>query len=125
MYSIMYNVSAHTIISVDSVYVNKTKVYLMFQSESYDTLLGFNLVTYRSCKVLWKSCVEHHTFFRLHSPLVRRRRHLALPLSSLAKYSYPPSTELQGIHESRLRATPHRTFIRSVLILHFSLNIYR
>ena len=33
-------------------------------TESYDTLLGFNLASYRSCKNLWKSAVEHHSFFR-------------------------------------------------------------
>ena len=33
-------------------------------TESYDTLLGFNLANYRSCKNLWKSAVEHHSFFR-------------------------------------------------------------
>ncbi|XP_040569393.2 LOW QUALITY PROTEIN: tyrosine-protein phosphatase non-receptor type 4-like [Lepeophtheirus salmonis] len=36
-------------------------------TEDYDTLLGFNLTSYRSCKNLWKSAVEHHSFFRLHS----------------------------------------------------------
>ena len=33
-------------------------------TETYDTLLGFNLNSYRSCKNLWKSAVEHHSFFR-------------------------------------------------------------
>ncbi|KAL1137787.1 hypothetical protein AAG570_009483, partial [Ranatra chinensis] len=78
-------------------------------SESYDTLLGFNMVTYRSCKVLWKSCIEHHTFFRLHSPAVRRRN-LPLPLGS--KFSYGGRTELQALEESRLRSHPERAFSR-------------
>ncbi|XP_073970241.1 protein tyrosine phosphatase Meg isoform X3 [Rhodnius prolixus] len=84
------------------------------QSESYDTLLGFNVITYRSCKVLWKSCVEHHTFFRLHSPAVRRRTPV-LPLGG-SKFTYSGRTELQAVEESRLRPRPtsatERTFIR-------------
>ncbi|KAK2709814.1 hypothetical protein QYM36_013479, partial [Artemia franciscana] len=39
-------------------------------SEEYDTLLAFNLVTYRSAKNLWRSCVEHHAFFRLSTPVL-------------------------------------------------------
>jgi len=78
------------------------------QSESYDTLLGFNMITYRSCKVLWKSCVEHHTFFRLHSPAIKRRT--PLPLGS--KFSFSGRTEVQAVEESRLRPRSERTFIR-------------
>ena len=39
-----------------------------WQQMDTESLVGFNLSSYRSCKNLWKSCVEHHTFFRLCSP---------------------------------------------------------
>ncbi|CAG2065928.1 unnamed protein product [Timema podura] len=83
---------------------------LCIQSESYDTLLGFNMVTYRSSKNLWKSCVEHHTFFRLYSPHVRGRR---FPLSLGSKFTYSGRTEFQTVEEGRQRARLERTFIRS------------
>lgn len=31
-------------------------------------MIGFTLSSCRACKLLWKSCIEHHTFFRLISP---------------------------------------------------------
>ena len=61
-------------------------------TESYDTLLGFNLASYRSCKNLWKSAVEHHSFFRLHSPKVAPRRFL---MSLGSKFRYSGRTEFQ------------------------------
>ena len=65
-------------------------------TESYDTLLGFNLANYRSCKNLWKSAVEHHSFFRLHAPrgcsatppmTSTTRKFLTLSLGSKFRYS--------------------------------------
>lgn len=79
-------------------------------SESYDTLLGFNMVTYRSSKNLWKSCVEHHTFFRLHSPQIQCRR---FPLSLGSRFHYSGRTEFQTVEEGRQRARLERHFIRS------------
>jgi len=32
-------------------------------SENVENVYGFNMASYRSCKNLWKSCVEYHTFF--------------------------------------------------------------
>jgi tyrosine-protein phosphatase non-receptor type 4 len=61
-------------------------------TESYDTLLGFNLASYRSCKNLWKSAVEHHSFFRLHSPKVPPKRFL---LNLGSKFRYSGRTEFQ------------------------------
>ncbi|KAG5895022.1 hypothetical protein JTB14_014761 [Gonioctena quinquepunctata] len=78
-------------------------------SESYDTLLGFNMETYRSSKTLWKSCVEHHTFFRLHSPRIRRK----FPLSLGSKFSYSGRTEFQTVSEVKQRGILERKFVRS------------
>ncbi|VDK73609.1 unnamed protein product, partial [Anisakis simplex] len=33
-----------------------------------DTVMLFNIQSPESCKALWKSCIEHHTFFRLIVP---------------------------------------------------------
>ena len=63
-------------------------------TESYDTLLGFNLASYRSCKNLWKSAVEHHSFFRLHSPKPPARRFL-MTLGS--RFRYSGRTEYQNM----------------------------
>lgn len=78
-------------------------------SESYDTALGFNMDTYRSSKTLWKACVEHHTFFRLHSPKIRRR----FPLSLGSKFYYSGRTEFQTVSEVKQRGRLERKFVRS------------
>ncbi|XP_075068896.1 tyrosine-protein phosphatase non-receptor type 3 isoform X3 [Mixophyes fleayi] len=33
-------------------------------NECRDQIITFNMLNYRACKNLWKSCVEHHTFFQ-------------------------------------------------------------
>lgn len=78
-------------------------------SENYDTVLGFNMETYRSSKTLWKACVEHHTFFRLHSPKVRRR----FPLSLGSKFTYSGRTEFQTVTDIKQRGRLERKFVRS------------
>jgi len=86
-------------------------------TESYDTLLGFNLSSYRSCKNLWKSAVEHHSFFRLQSPKQPIRKFPVLwGLSS--KFRYSGRTEFQTVSESALAASQsksrwERAFFRS------------
>ncbi|XP_076674909.1 protein tyrosine phosphatase Meg isoform X7 [Andrena cerasifolii] len=82
----------------------------ILQSENYDTLLGFNMQTYRSSKNLWKACVEHHTFFRLHSPKMRPRR---FPLTLSSRFTYSGRTEFQTVEDGKNRARVERTFIRS------------
>ncbi|KAK7578037.1 hypothetical protein V9T40_010242 [Parthenolecanium corni] len=36
--------------------------------EQYESTVGFKLANHRAAKKLWKTCVEHHTFFRLMAP---------------------------------------------------------
>lgn len=70
-------------------------------TENYDTLLGFNLASYRSCKNLWKSAVEHHSFFRLHSPKAPPHR-MSLLMNLGSKFRYSGRTEFQGMQPSGL-----------------------
>ncbi|XP_055688283.1 tyrosine-protein phosphatase non-receptor type 4 [Lutzomyia longipalpis] len=78
--------------------------------ESYDTLLGFSMKSHRNAKALWKSCVEHHSFFRLQRPH-RSPRFLTLSLGS--KFYYSGRTELQAVQESKQRSKVSKIFIRS------------
>lgn len=36
--------------------------------EQYEPTVVFKLANRRAAKLLWKTCVEHHTFFRLMAP---------------------------------------------------------
>lgn len=40
-------------------------LWINFQSESYDTVVGFNTSGLQAAKVLWRNCVEQHGFHRL------------------------------------------------------------
>ncbi|XKL66206.1 hypothetical protein PGB90_009626 [Kerria lacca] len=80
-------------------------------SENYDTLLGFNMLTYRSSKNLWKSCVEHHTFFRLDSPHVIRKL-LPPSLRLGSKFRYSGRTEFQTMEDTK-QTRSQRSFFRN------------
>ena len=60
----------------------------LLQHESRETLLGFNMVNYRACKNLWKTCVEHHTFFRLDRPLPPQKNFFAHYFTLGSKFRY-------------------------------------
>ncbi|XP_035825672.1 tyrosine-protein phosphatase non-receptor type 4, partial [Aplysia californica] len=79
------------------------------QNEPVENLIGFNMVSYRSCKNLWKSCVEHHTFFRLHHPHPPSKKIFSMG----SKFRYSGRTEFQSLEESRRRAKIERSFSRS------------
>ena len=93
----------------------------MFYLSLTTTISGFNLSSYRSCKNLWKSAVEHHSFFRLQvscdwrrvghvttvltpdwlqSPKTPGRKFSLLGLSS--KFRYSGRTEFQTVSETAI-----------------------
>ncbi|XP_007950133.1 tyrosine-protein phosphatase non-receptor type 3 [Orycteropus afer afer] len=47
------------------------------QTESREHMVSFNMLNYRSCKNLWKSCVEHHTFFQAKKLLPQEKNVLS------------------------------------------------
>lgn len=106
--------------SLQCYYINTLFLFKIFllQPENYDTVLGFNMMTYRSSKNLWKSCVEHHSFFRLNQPVCPSksrgfRRLLPRPLQLGSRFSYSGRTEIQTLEENRTsQSRPHRTFLR-------------
>ncbi|XP_066547666.1 tyrosine-protein phosphatase non-receptor type 3 isoform X2 [Amia ocellicauda] len=45
--------------------------------ESRDYTVAFSMLNYRACKNLWKSCVEHHTFFQSKKSLPQDKKLLS------------------------------------------------
>ncbi|XP_061186056.1 tyrosine-protein phosphatase non-receptor type 4-like isoform X1 [Saccostrea echinata] len=78
-------------------------------NDSVENLIGFNMISYRSCKNLWKSCVEHHTFFRLYVPNPPSKKIFSMG----SKFRYSGRTEFQTLEENKRRAKIERTFSRS------------
>lgn len=54
-----------------SIYLETLTVPLRVphQRESRDSTVIFNMLNYRTCKNLWRSCVEHHAFFQADASL--------------------------------------------------------
>ncbi|XP_064647817.1 tyrosine-protein phosphatase non-receptor type 4-like isoform X4 [Lineus longissimus] len=90
------------------------------ENDSVENLIGFNMNSYRSCKNLWKSCVEHHTFFRLHTPLPPKKYGL---FSLGSKFRYSGRTEYQTIEDSKRRARVERSFSSYSMRFGFKLSI--
>ncbi|XP_072949032.1 tyrosine-protein phosphatase non-receptor type 4 [Epargyreus clarus] len=80
-------------------------------SESYDTVLGFNMRSGRAAKALWRCSVERHGFFRLRAP---RRRPLLSALVAVAGVAAPTvaRTETQALEDARRSRSSNRSFVR-------------
>ncbi|XP_075169067.1 erythrocyte membrane protein band 4.1 like coracle isoform X2 [Haematobia irritans] len=55
--------------------------------EQHEVTIGFKLANHRAAKKLWKSCVEHHTFFRLMTPEPPNKTSLFPRFGSKYRYS--------------------------------------
>ncbi|XP_041700068.2 tyrosine-protein phosphatase non-receptor type 4-like isoform X1 [Coregonus clupeaformis] len=82
-------------------------------NETRETLLGFNMVNYRACKNLWKTCVEHHTFFRLDRPVPPQKNFFTHYFSLGSKFRYCGRTEVQSVQYGKEKGIKDRVFARS------------
>ncbi|CAH0390949.1 unnamed protein product [Bemisia tabaci] len=73
--------------------------------EQYESTIGFKLANHRAAKKLWKTCVEHHTFFRLMTPEPVQNAGLFPRFSS--KYRYSGRTLYQTKKMPIERPAPH------------------
>ncbi|TKR64804.1 hypothetical protein L596_025283 [Steinernema carpocapsae] len=80
-------------------------------ANTVDTILIFNALCQQSCKMLWKSCIEHHTFFRLIAPPAAPPKKLFNLMGS--RFRYSGRTEYQTIEEMRQKPRVERVFERS------------
>lgn len=63
--------------------------------DHYESTIGFKLENMRAAKRLWKTCVEHHTFFRLMSPEEPNKHRVLLPRFG-SKFRYSGRTQYQS-----------------------------
>ncbi|CAH1727926.1 unnamed protein product [Chironomus riparius] len=73
--------------------------------EQYEATIGFKLANHRAAKKLWKSCVEHHTFFRLMTPEPVQKSSLFPRFGS--KYRYSGRTHYETKKAPVERAQPN------------------
>lgn len=62
--------------------------------EQFESTIGFKLANHRAAKRLWKTCVEHHTFFRLLSPDPVQKQKFVFPRFG-SKFRYSGRTQYQ------------------------------
>ncbi|ESO94470.1 hypothetical protein LOTGIDRAFT_118406 [Lottia gigantea] len=68
--------------------------------ERFESTIGFKLETHRLAKRLWKTCVEHHAFFRLREPEQPKNNAVFPRLGS--KFRYSGRTFYQTKHNTAL-----------------------
>ncbi|KAL0966940.1 hypothetical protein UPYG_G00302520 [Umbra pygmaea] len=72
--------------------------------EQFESTIGFKLPNHRAAKRLWKTCVEHHTFFRLVAPEAPPKNFLGL--GSKFRYSGRTQAQTRTVSSQIIRAAP-------------------
>ncbi|XP_045061857.1 band 4.1-like protein 3 isoform X2 [Coregonus clupeaformis] len=72
--------------------------------EQFESMIGFKLPNHRAAKRLWKTCVEHHTFFRLVSPEAPPKKFLGL--GSKFRYSGRTQAQTRRVSSQIIRTAP-------------------
>ena len=89
--------------------------------ERYESTLGFKLANHRAAKRLWKTCVEHHTFFRLMQTEPPPKKVLFPRFGS--RFRYSGKTHYQTKMASDLIDRPPVAFRRSLSSRHLARSI--
>lgn len=63
--------------------------------DQFEATIGFKLASMKAAKRLWKTCVEHHTFFRLTTPDEPNKQRISLPRFG-SKFRYSGRTQHQS-----------------------------
>ncbi|XP_061425193.1 protein 4.1-like isoform X2 [Lethenteron reissneri] len=77
--------------------------------EKCESTVGFKLPSHRAAKRLWKTCVEHHTFFRMAVPEPTRRPRF---MSLGSRFRYSGRTQAQTRQASARIGRPGPPFVR-------------
>ncbi|KAK1796786.1 hypothetical protein P4O66_009801 [Electrophorus voltai] len=71
--------------------------------------LEFLMASRDQCKVFWKSCVEHHSFFRLHDQPLPKAKAMLFTRGSSFRYSGRTQKQLvEFVRDSGLKRTPYQ-----------------
>ncbi|RWS31118.1 band 4.1-like protein 3 [Leptotrombidium deliense] len=87
--------------------------------EQFESTIGFKLANHKAAKRLWKTCVEHHTFFRLMSPEPPPKHKVFFPRFG-SRFRYSGRTQYQTRVSSALIDRPPPQFNRTLSSKRFS-----
>ncbi|XP_065896646.1 tyrosine-protein phosphatase non-receptor type 4-like [Dysidea avara] len=73
--------------------------------QSSQTHVSFILETSELCKEIWKTCIEHHTFFKLHKPPEPQKRTF---FRRGSKFTYSGRTERQAMQDYKDKVRERR-----------------